>query len=263
MGVAPDGTQVVAAVAVDALADLAPLPVRAHAGQWLEVDARMLVPTTMARVVVLGPGGEPRRVPTSLGADGRVRARFAPERPGDFTVQVVAEVATGPRPVLEARVFADAEPPSSAPANGTVAPGEDARPVVTPGLRAPAPDGGADTLAAMVTALRDTEALPPLRREAALDEVARVHARRMLAARSVGHDVGDGDPGQRLQDANIPAREAGENVAHAATLRLAHRALWSSPSHRANLLRADFVRAGYGVIEDVDGSVWVSEIFAR
>jgi uncharacterized protein YkwD len=79
----------------------------------------------------------------------------------------------------------------------------------------------------------------------------------------VGHDVGDGDPAQRLQDASIPAREAGENVAHAATVRLAHRALWSSPSHRANLLRGDFTRAGFGVAEDADGSVWVSEIFAR
>src|SRR5262249_3845578 len=88
-GFAPDGPEVVAPVAVDGLADLAPLPIRAHAGQWLEFEARMLVPATGARVVILGPSGDPRRVPTSLGADGRVRARFTPERPGEFTVQLV------------------------------------------------------------------------------------------------------------------------------------------------------------------------------
>jgi uncharacterized protein YkwD len=242
-GFAPDGTEVVAAVAVDALADLAPLPIRAHAGQWLEFEARMLVPATSAR-----------RVPTSLGADGRVRARFTPERPGDFTIQLVAEVATGPRPVLEARVFADTTPPTT-PLTNVAAPGEEAAPA--------GPRNPETALAAMVAALRDAEALPPLRRDPSLDDVARAHARRMMLARVVAHDVGDGDPTTRLQNANVPAREAGENVAHAASIRLAHRALWSSPSHRANLLRSDFVRVGFGVSEATDGTVWVSEIFAR
>jgi uncharacterized protein YkwD len=250
-GVAPDGTQIVAAIALDALADLDPLPTRAHAGQWLEVSARLLVPATSARVVVLGPGGEPRRVPTLL-EGSRVRARFAPDRPGAFTVQIVADVATGPRPILEARVFADAAPPSEFPS--LAAPGEDAG------------DAAADSatqLAGMVAALRSGEGLGRIAREAGLDALAAAHAKHMLDARAVGHDVGDGEPVQRLQSAGIPAREAGENVAHAATLKLAHRALWQSPSHRANLLRADFLRAGFGVAADPDGSVWVCEMFAR
>ncbi len=250
-GVARDGTEVIAAIALDALADLEVLPMRAHSGQWLDVEARMLVPTSAARVIVLGPGGEPRRVPTSLG-EGRVRARFAPDRPGAFTVQIVAEVATGPRPVLEARLFADVSPPAAMPSLS--APGEDAG--------SGAPDL-ASQLAAMVNALRDAEGLTRLSREPALDTVATAHARRMMQARAVGHDVGDGEPTRRLQNAGIVAREAGENVAHAATVQLAHRALWGSPSHRANLLRGDFMRTGFGVAEDADGSVWACEIFAR
>ncbi len=250
-GIAPDGTEIVAAIALDALADLEPLPTSARTGQWLDVNARLLVPAASARVVVLGPGGEPRRVPTTL-EGSRVRARFAPDRPGAFTVQIVADVATGPRPVLEARVFADAPPPTELPS--LAAPGEDAG------------NTGADPatqLAAMVAALRETEGLGRVGREPGLDALAAAHARHMLDARAVGHDVGDGEPVRRLQTAGIPAREAGENVAHAATLKLAHRALWQSPSHRANLLRAEYTRAGFGAVTDPDGSVWVTELFAR
>jgi uncharacterized protein YkwD len=51
-------------------------------------------------------------------------------------------------------------------------------------------------------------------------------------------------------------------VAHAGNVVLAHRALWSSPSHRDNLLQTRFDRLGIGVRSDPDGSVWVTELFA-
>ena len=82
----------------------------------------------------------------------------------------------------------------------------------------------------------------------------------------MGHDLGDGDPTVRLQNAGLTAAEAGENVAHAQTVQLAHRSLYASPSHRQNLLRADFDTIGLAVIDDPDGSyagVWVVQLFAR
>ena len=251
-GYAPDGTQVVAAIALDAVADLTtPLPVRTHAGTWLLVEAKMLVPATGAHVVVVGPSGEPRTVPTSF--DGTtIRARFAPDRPGAFTVQLVADVATGPRPVIEAQLYADAEPPQ-----------------IMPNLAAPGESAGAgvadtrDALMRMVLALRVEEHIAPLVRDARLDAIALAHAQRMKDAHVVGHDVGDGDPAQRLQNAGLTAREAGENVAHAQSVLLAHRALWGSPSHRQNLQRPEYDRIGVAVLDDPDGSVWVAEGFAR
>lgn len=241
--------QVIVALAVDALADMAPLPVRARTGQWLELDARLKVTAATAKVVLVASGGAPRTVPTSF-QDGRVRARFALDRPGPFTVQVLADVATGPRPVLEARVFADVEPPRTMPS--VAAPGEDAG------------DGrsGADALVEMVQAARRDRSLSPLARDARLDRLALAHARRMKEERMVGHDVGDGDPGQRVQAAGLSAKEAGENVAHAESIRLAHRSLWQSPSHRANIERPAFTHVGAAVVEDPDGTVWVCEIFA-
>jgi hypothetical protein len=73
--------------------------------------------------MVLGPSGAPRPLLTTVDRS-TVRARFAPERAGEFTVQVIADLAAGPRPVLEASVFADVEP-SDEP-SGQPAPGEDA-----------------------------------------------------------------------------------------------------------------------------------------
>ena len=113
-GYGADGTEVVAAIALDAEADLGALPVQTRPGAWLPFEARLLVPATHAHVVVMGPTGQPRNVPTQLEGD-RVRARFALDQPGAFTVQLVADIATGPRPVLEAVVFADAIPWASPP----------------------------------------------------------------------------------------------------------------------------------------------------
>jgi uncharacterized protein YkwD len=248
-GASADGTRVLVVVAVDALADLAPLPVRVRTGQWLTVEARLRVPASGGRVVVLGPSGAPRIVPSWL--DGTtLRARFAPEAPGELTVQVVADLARGPRPVLEAAVFADVEPGAREPARA--APGEEAT----------APGGDDDALAAMVAAARATAGLPALVRDRRLDAVARDHARLVARARELTHDAGDGDPADRLRAASVEARAAGENVAHARTVALAHRATWASPSHRANLLGA-FARVGVGVARDANGDAWVVEELVR
>ncbi len=251
-GYAADGTQIVAAIALDAIADLVtPIPTRTHVGAWTTVDVKMLVPATSAHVIIVGPSGEPHTIPSSF--DGTtVHARFAPDQAGAFVVQVVADVATGPRPALETQLFADAEPPQQMP--NLAAPGESASVGVTDERSA---------LVAMVQAMRTQQSLAQLRRDARLDTIAAAHARRMKDAHTIGHDVGDGDPAERLQNAGLSARESGENVAHAQNVLLAHRALWQSPSHRANLQHGEYDALGVGVLDDPDGSVWVAEVFAR
>jgi uncharacterized protein YkwD len=254
-GTAADGTRALAVVAVDALADLSPLPTRARTGQWLTVGARLRIPASAGAVLVLGPGGAPRRVPAWF--DGAVlHARFALDRPGEFTVQVMATTATGPRPVLDATVFADAAPPARA--NRDAAPGEDA-------AFAGRDDGRDDeslALAAMLAAARAESGEPPLARDRRLDAIALEHARSMATARALAHDSGDGDPAARMQAAGLSWQALGENVAHAATLALAHRGLWASPSHRANMLKRDFDAVGVAAVRDQRGEIWVVETFA-
>ncbi len=243
---------VLAAVAVDALADLEALPIRVRAGSWVDFAASVLVPTSDAKVIVLGPSGAPRPVPTEF--DGqRARARFNADRPGAFLVQLLANVAGGPRPVLEATVYADVKPPTSF--FGDAAPGEPTHP----------PSGLVDaetTLLTMVNLARSTEQSPPLVRERELDAVAQRHAEAMLKAKRIAHDAGDGLPPARIEAAGLSVLAAGENVAHALDLTRAHRALWASPSHRENLLQPRFDRIGIGIARDPDGSLWVCEVFA-
>lgn len=242
---------VLAAVAVDALADLEPLPIRIRSGTWVDFRARLLVAAADAKVIVAGPSGAPRAVPTEL--DGaRVRARFRADRPGPFVVQLLADVPGGPRPVLEAALYADAKPPTSF--FGDAAPGETSDSAAGGDLHA--------ALLGMVNRARQSEGSSTLVREPVLDSIAQRHADLMLKAKRVAHDVGDGLPTARVEGAGLTVLAAGENVAHALDLTRAHRALWASPAHRENLLQPRFDRVGIGVAQDPDGSVWVCEVFA-
>lgn len=243
---------VLAAVATDALADLEPLPVRQRAGSWIDVEAHLLVEASEAKLIVLGPSGAPYAVPTSF--DGRrARARFRADRPGAFLIQLLANVTGGPRPVLEAAIYADVSPPRSF--FGETAPGEPGEPL------APGADP-ASALLEMLNGARRHERLPPLRRDAALDALAERHAQAMRRLRRIAHDAGEGDPRRRVEAARLDVLAAGENVAHASNVTLAHRALWASPSHRENLLESRFDKVGIGIALDDDGSVWVCELFA-
>lgn len=244
--------QVLAAVAIDALADLQPVPMRARAGTWIDINASMLVPTSEAKVLLLPPGGAPYSLPTSF--DGRrVRARFRVDRPGQFLVQVLAHVDGGPRPVLEATVYADVAPSRSF--FGDAAPGEPLEPL-------PRGANPSEALLDMVNRARAGVASSPLVRSSRLDHVAQKHAEAMRERKRVAHDVGEGDPESRVDQAGINFLATGENVAHALDITRAHRALWASPSHRGNLLEPRFDQVGIGVAPDPDGSVWVCQVFA-
>jgi uncharacterized protein YkwD len=243
---------VLGAVAVDALADLEPLPVRTRAGSWVDVDAELLVASSETKLVVLGPSGAPFTVPTSF--DGRrASARFHADRPGAFLVQLLANVAGGPRPVLEATVYADVRPPTAFVSDA--APGE-------PNERAAASSDPTQDLLRLVNEARQSEQSPPLVRDAALDAVAARHAEAMRALKRIAHDAGDGDPESRVEAASLNVLAAGENVAHALDAVQAHRVLWASPSHRENLLEPRYDKIGIGIARDSDGSLWVCEVFA-
>jgi uncharacterized protein YkwD len=248
---ASGGARTLVVLAAEAMADLAPLPTRVRLGQWLTVEARLTVAATGGRVLVAGSTGVPREIPTWF--DGStLRARFAPSGAGPMTVQVVAELANGPRPVLEATVFADQEPSTEADRTSR-APGEDA---------ATCRDAGDAScqLAAMLTAARASEGLSPLARDASLDALARAHATRIAHAHELAHDAGDGSPLDRLRAAGVDASDVTENLVHADSVRLAHRALWASPSHRANMLLPRMERVGVGVAEDESGGLWAVEL---
>jgi uncharacterized protein YkwD len=244
------GRSVLTIIAVDALADLKRVPRRARVGQWLEVEAQLLEAASDAKVVVLGPRGAPRTVPTQLTAD-LVRARVAMSEPGPWLLQVLSTLNNGPRPVLEALVFVDEAPYASFQS------------AEVPGEHAGGSQGTAAlALFAMLNASRRAEGLRPLTYDAALASGAASHAEAMRQSGRVAHDLGRGTTTERVQALGFETEVLGENVVRAPTVVRAHRTLWASPSHRSNMLNPRFTHAGIGMAEGPNGQLWMSQLFA-
>lgn len=79
--------------------------------------------------------------------------------------------------------------------------------------------------------------------------VGRAHCEDMFRRGYFSHYSPDGhSPFDRMKDAGVEYLAAGENLAYAPTVEIAHEGLMNSPGHRANILSADFGRLGIGVI---------------
>ena len=129
------------------------------------------------------------------------------------------------------------EPPASP--GDRIAPGEDAV-----GLATAVDDD--DRLFGMLSAARADASLRPVVRDPRLDAIARSHALRMATDRDLSHDAVEMEARSIVSAPRGSTREdlGEERVAHAAGIALAHRALWASPSHRANLLGSVRPRGG-------------------
>ncbi len=104
--------------------------------------------------------------------------------------------------------------------------------------------------------------LSPLRADEELARVARQHSADMFARSYFSHISPDGDtPFDRIRQANIIFLTAGENLAIAQTLPLAHEGLMDSPGHRANILRPAFGRAGIGILDGGIYGLMVTQLF--
>lgn len=238
---------------IDPVADLAALPTQVKTNAWLDLDATLLGNQTGARVVVLPPTGAPKTLLSSFGSGTtpHVRARIHVGAVGRHVVQVLADDEAGPRPVLEAEVWAEATPPEQAPSSAV--PGE--------------ADGDAEkdpgkALFLRLNGARKAEGLPALARDPLLDKLAKAHAEAMRKAKVLGHDVGGGDPAARVAAAGGAWKLVGENVAKARSDKAAHRALYASPSHRGNMLEKRFTKVGVAVvIDDKTEELWVAELY--
>lgn len=96
--------------------------------------------------------------------------------------------------------------------------------------------------------------LKPLKADLELTEVARSYSRDMFARGYFSHYSPEGkDPFDRIRAAHVRFIAAGENIALAQTLTIAHNGLMNSPGHRANILNKSFGRLGIGI---VDGGIY-------
>ena len=114
----------------------------------------------------------------------------------------------------------------------------------------------------LVNRERVANGLQPLAPDPELTEVARAHSADMFARGYFAHDTPEGlTPFDRMQKANVRFLTAGENLALAPTVSIAHSGLMNSPGHRANILRPQFGRVGIGIMDGGMRGIMVSQEF--
>lgn len=125
----------------------------------------------------------------------------------------------------------------------------------------PRPDLEAQMLE-LVNEERAAANLQPLSADPELVEVARQHSLDMFARGFFSHYTPENrSPFDRLRQANVRYLTAGENLALAPTLPIAHTGLMNSPGHRANILRAAFGRLGIGIMDGGRRGLMVTQNF--
>jgi len=145
----------------------------------------------------------------------------------------------------------------------TVQPDSDERvnlPFTVPVSR-PRPDLEAEMLR-LVNTERIAAGLGALAADPELTEVARSHSADMFARGYFAHDTPEGrDPFDRIRAADVRFLTAGENLALARTVQIAHTGLMNSPGHRANILRPEFGHVGIGIMDGGMRGVMVTQNF--
>jgi uncharacterized protein YkwD len=125
----------------------------------------------------------------------------------------------------------------------------------------PRPDLEAQMLE-LVNEERRAAGLRPLAPDPEMTEVARAHSADMFARGYFAHNSPEGlTPFDRMTRAGVTFRAAGENLALAPTVRVAHTGLMNSPGHRANILQPSFGRLGIGIMDGGYRGIMVSQEF--
>jgi uncharacterized protein YkwD len=114
----------------------------------------------------------------------------------------------------------------------------------------------------LVNKERVAAGLKPLAADPELTEVARQHSADMFARGYFAHDTPEGrDLFDRMRAANVKFVTAGENLALAPTVPVAHRGLMNSPGHRENILQPQFGRVGIGIMDGGIRGLMISQEF--
>ena len=114
----------------------------------------------------------------------------------------------------------------------------------------------------MINTERQKHGLKPLVADPEMLPVARAHSQDMFAKGYFAHDDLNGrDPFDRMRTANIHFETAGENLALAQTVEIAHVNLMNSPGHRANILNPSFGRVGIGILDGGFYGLMISQEF--
>ena len=111
---------------------------------------------------------------------------------------------------------------------------------------------------------RNSNGLAALTLDEELCRIARIKSADMRDNRYFAHESPSyGRVGQMLKHFGYRYSAAGENIAHHANVDKAQAAFMSSPGHRANILNKGWTKFGVGIVQDANGYIYATQIFAR
>ncbi|QJW45446.1 serine protease [bacterium BFN5] len=109
---------------------------------------------------------------------------------------------------------------------------------------------------------RAANGLPALTLNSKLTSLADAYAADMIKRGYFSHYNPEGQsPFDRMNNAGISYRTAGENLAINTSVSAAETAFMKSSGHRANILNSSYTDVGIGVVHSSDGSVYVVQEF--
>jgi len=221
---------------------IAPLVRRLHADRVMRIADRVLgIVPSIVRTLVIAAVALAAALVLPVGND--VRTAIDASRIGQVLVQQVAAA----QPALGA-LAGGAE--DSAPLFVTKLGADETQKLDLPDglVLTPDPDAEQEMLK-LLNDERTSRGLAALVLDPRLVPVARQHSEEMFQLKYFGHQSPvTGSPFDRLAAAKITYTRAGENLAYAHSVAVAHRGLMESPGHRENILRPEFTRVGIGVI---------------
>jgi uncharacterized protein YkwD len=117
-------------------------------------------------------------------------------------------------------------------------------------------------LLVLVNKERKKIGLKPLAKDIPLRKVARAHSDDMFKKGYFSHiSLEDKSPFDRIKADGIIYTTAGENLALAQTVEIAHMGLMNSPGHKANILNPKFGKVGIGIMDGGIYGIMVTQNF--
>lgn len=114
----------------------------------------------------------------------------------------------------------------------------------------------------LVNEERAKQGLQPLKADPTLVQVGRAHSNDMFSRGYFSHYSLEGKTvSDRLRGAGVRFLVAGENLALAQTLTIAHNGLMESPGHRANILQPRYGRIGIGILDGGIYGLMITQVF--
>ncbi len=118
-----------------------------------------------------------------------------------------------------------------------------------------AASGEESSFASRINSERSSRGMGTLAWAEDLAQVARRHSQRMASQNNLHHNPNLGSEVRGW-------KAVGENVGYGPGVDELHGAFMQSPSHRANILDADYTQIGIGTVW-ADGTLWVTEVFRQ